>query len=165
MFSCNAPVPGRVARLATDLRPVLSGLERVRERHSLLVKRLGDGDYSRIQSRVRRVLSGTPPVRARVTGIGQFADPPRGPGPVVYLAVESPGLVAVHGRLVEEFGAIEGLEGEGYVPHVTLARGGDPAVAERILDREIEPVTWEITELELYDATHEAVAGRISLPA
>ncbi|PSQ16114.1 phosphoesterase [Halobacteriales archaeon QS_8_69_26] len=167
MFSCNAPVPGRVSRIADDLYPLLVGFERVRERHSLLVKRLGDADggADHLVGRVRRALSGLPPVRVRTGGIGVFEDPPVGTGPVVYLAVESPGIVTAHERLVEEFGAVEGLEGEGYVPHVTLARGGDPAAVRRLRERDPDPVTWTVEELHVFDAAHEEVAARISLPA
>jgi 2'-5' RNA ligase len=167
-FSVNAPVPGRVARVADDLRPALSAFASVRGRQTLLVKRLTDDrgpDLDRLDGRVRRALSGTPPARARVTGIDAFRDPPRGPGPVVYLAVESPGLRRVHEALVAEFGAVEGLEGPDYVPHVTLARDGPTGAADRLVARAVDPVEWTVSELEVYDAVREVVARRISLPA
>lgn len=158
-------MPGRVARIASQLRPELAAFESVRERPGLLLKRLGTGGIDQKAQRVRRVLSGTPPIRARVTDFDTFDDPPRGAAPVLYLHVESPGVREVHATLVEEFGAVEGLEGEGYTPHFTLARGGAEDVAERLVDRDIDPVEWTITELEIYDATHKEPARRISLPA
>jgi len=97
--------------------------------------------------------------------VDYFARPPRGPGPVVYLAVESPGLRRLHRRLVERFGAVPGLEGDDYVPHVTLARGGDPAAAERAATRDVEPVAWTVSELEAWDAERREAIGRIDLPA
>ena len=164
MYSLNSPIPGRVARIASELRPVLSAFESVRERHSLLVKRLGRGNLNRTVARAREVLAGTSPVGARVTGIDVFRDPPRGPGPVVYLAVESSGLRDIHAALLREFGAIERLEGDEYVPHVTLARGGSPlAATEELLARAVDTVEWTITELEVYDARRKSVQRRISL--
>lgn len=166
VYSLNAPVPGRVARLAADLFPELVAFETVRDRHTLVVKRLGDAadEYSRLEACARRALAGTPACEARVARIDYFERPARGPAPVVYLAVESPGLVALHRRLCETFEPVPGIESEDYVPHVTLARGGDLAAARRLADREIEPVTWTITELELYDAAYGERAGVVRLP-
>lgn len=166
MYSLNAPVPGRVSALTAELFPHLVGFESIRERHSLLLKRLGDEEFTHLAERVRRELRGAPTVEARVTGIDYFEDPPRGSRPVVYLAVESPGLDRLHRRLVDRFGAVEGLEGDEYTMHVTLARGGGDVDAARALAaREIEPITWTITELRLWDAVHGETAGTISLPA
>lgn len=166
MYSLNAPVPGRVSALASELFPQLVVFESIRERHSLLLKRLGDDEFSHLTERVRRELRGAPAVEAQITGIDYFEHPPRGSAPVVYLVVESPGLQQLHSQLVDRFGAIEGLEGEDYTMHVTLARGGgDVAAARRLADREIEPITWTISELRLWDAVHGEAAARISLPA
>jgi len=167
MLSCNAPVPGRVSRLADRMHPDLVGFESVRERHTLLVKRLGEvgpGGVDPVADRARRALSGLPPIRAKVDGIDLFEEPPMGPAPVVYLAVESPGIFEAHDRLVAEFGAVEGLEGEDYTPHVTLARGGDLAAARRLCERELDPVTWTVEELHLFDAAYAETVRRISLP-
>jgi 2'-5' RNA ligase len=166
MFSLNAPVPGDVSRIAGDLRGQLLGFESIRDDHTLVVKRLGDPEsFHALERRVRRALSGTPAMEARVSAVGVFEDPPRGSAPVVYLAVESPGLDRLHRRLVEEFGAVEGLEGEDYAMHVTLARGGDEETARRLADREVDPVTWTVSELQIYDATRSVPAARIALPA
>lgn len=166
MYSLNAPVPGRVAALAADLFPQLVGFESIREQHSVLLKRLGDDEFTHLAERVRRELQGAPTVEARITGIDYFEQPPRGSSPVVYLTVESPGLARLHDQLVEEFGVIDGLEGEDFTMHVTLARGGgDVAAARALAEREIEPITWTITELRLWDAINEEAARTISLPA
>jgi 2'-5' RNA ligase len=164
VYSLNVPAPGRVKRLVADLHPRLAGFERVRERHSLVCKRFESAEYDRLYERMRRVLDGVPTVVARVTGIGVFENPVRGPGPVVYLVVSSPGLVAIHERLVGEFGAIASLEGEEYVPHITLARGGsaDRAATLRALD--IEPIEWTVSALQFYDATHDERVSTLSLP-
>jgi 2'-5' RNA ligase len=168
MFSLNAPVPGEVKRLAGDLRTHLLPFDSVRESHTLVVKRLDDdaeGGRDRIEGQVRRALAGAPSFEARVTGIDAFEEPTAGPGPVVYLAVESPGLWRVHERLVDHFGAVEGLEGPEYTPHVTLARGGSPETAERLTSESIDPVTWTVSELRFFDARYRERLGRVALPA
>jgi 2'-5' RNA ligase len=169
VFSLNVPVPGRVRRVAADLHPRLAGFEQVREDHTLVCKRLGDpdpADHPVVEQRVRRALSGTAPFAVRVDGVGLFVDPPAGPDPVVYLAVESPGLRVVHERLCEEFGPVEGMEAEGYVPHVTLARGGDLAEARALADLDVEPVEWTVEALSFWHGGRGgAEAGRVRLPA
>ncbi|WP_254766418.1 2'-5' RNA ligase family protein [Salinilacihabitans rarus] len=166
MYSVNVPVPGRVRRLADELHPTLLGFDTVREEHSLLLKRLGEADHvSQLQQRTHRALERTPAVEARVTGIDYFADPPLGSAPVVYLAVESPGLESIHAALANSFDPVEGLEGPDYVPHVTLARGGDLETARRLADREIEPVQWTVSELEFFDGSYRLPVSRVPLPA
>lgn len=170
MYSVNAPVPGAVERLASELFPELAAFDRIRERHSLLVKRLGDIEAAqvgpdRLAERLRPVLAGTPAFEARVSELDYFPEPALGPGPVVYLAVESPQLRRLHLRLVEEFGAVDDLEGESYVHHVTLARGGSVEDAARLAERDIEPITWTVSELLLWNQTHREVVRRIPLPA
>jgi len=169
--SLNAPVPPAVERLAADLAPALSGLKR-REDLSLLVKRFETPDPG-TEKRARRALRGAEPCAARTAELGVFADPPTGPAPVVYLAVESPGLRAVHERLCAAFDTVPGLEGDGYVPHVTLARGADAAfgtdapreVAARLEGRAVGPVTWTVDELYFRDVTYGEPTGTVSLPA
>lgn len=168
MYSLNVPIPGEVERLAESLRPALLGFETIRERHTLLCKRLGDappGGVPRLREQVRTALAGAPAFEARISGIDYFAHPPLGPGPVVYLAVESPGLRRVHQRLMADFSAVAEFEGDDYVPHVTLARGGDVATARQLAEQEVEPVTWTVNRLVLWDATYEESVAEFSLPA
>ena len=168
MYSLNVPVPGEVERIAEELRPALLGFDSIRERRGLVCKRLGDeppGGPARLREQVRTALAGAPAFELQVTGIDYFAHPPLGEGPVVYLAVESPGLRRVHDRLVAEFSVVEEFEGDDYVPHVTLARGGDVEAARRLAEREIEPVTWTANRLVLWDADYEEQVAEFSLPA
>ncbi|WP_254522023.1 2'-5' RNA ligase family protein [Natrinema caseinilyticum] len=166
MYSVNVPVPGRVRRLADDLYPEVVGFETVRENHSCLLKRLGDADHvAQLQQRAHRALEGAPAVEAEITGIDYFEDPPLGSAPVVYLAVESPGLEGIHADLADAFEPVEGLEGPDYVPHVTVARGGDLETATRLAAREIEPVRWTVSELEFWDGTYKLPVSRVSLPS
>lgn len=169
MYSVNVPVPNAVHEVARDLRPALTGFQRIRERHrqTLLLKRLPADDrreYLDAERRAREALVGAPAVEARITGLGAFREPPTGSAPVLYLEVESPGLQQLHGMLVDEFGAVgEVLEGDEYEPHVTLARGDGPDLGP-LLSREIEPITWTVEELEFYDATYYERISGLSLP-
>jgi len=167
VLSLNVPVPGEARRLAGELRPWLAAFDSIRDRHTLVAKRLDDtaeGGRARVEGRARRALAGAPAFEARVTGIDFFAEPTAGTAPVVYFAVESPGLDRIHDRLVEVFGALDGVEGAEYTPHVTLARGGAMEMAERLADRTIDPVTWTVSELEFYDARYRERIGTVSLP-
>lgn len=165
MRSVNAPVPGRVERVIEDLRPALGALDTLRERRTLVVKRLGDGEpaLGRIATRTRRALEDASPVGARLDGLDVFEEPVSGPGPVLYVRIESPGLRAIHDRLVDTFGAIEGLEGDAYVPHITIGRGGSPAAIGRIRSRSIPPISWTVERLVFWDASQGRVVGTISL--
>ncbi|MFC7167224.1 2'-5' RNA ligase family protein [Halospeciosus flavus] len=174
MYSVNVPVPQAVRSLAADLRPALSDFERIRQRPTLLCKRLpaeNRREYLDAERRARRALDGLPPFAVRIDGIDVFEDPPSGTAPVVYLSVTSPGLDEAHRRLVDEFGAIDGLEGEDFVPHVTLARqyDGGPVYREDPTDRlrrkEIDPIEWDATELQFYDASYGERIDSVSLPA
>lgn len=166
-FSLNVPVPGRVAAIGEQLRPALSAFASVRDRHTLVLKRLDAADREGLETRVRQALAGAPAFEARIRGIGAFEEPVAGPAPVVYLAIESPGLRQVHEQLCERFDPVLGIEGGDYVPHVTLARGGGAdamAALDHLQAREVDPVTWTVGELDFWDARHGEVTGRVSLP-
>ena len=167
MYSLNVPVPGPVRRLAADLAPDLTAFERVRDRHTLVVKRFdGESSLARLRERSRRPLAGVGPFEARVTGVGAFERPVYGEGPVVYLVVESDGLRRVHDRFVDEFGAVDDLEGPEYTPHVTLARGGGDRTleaVERLRGRGIDPVAWTVTELGIWSREYREIAARLPL--
>jgi hypothetical protein len=176
VYSLNAPVPSAVARLASDLaRDLPEARPRRRGEHTLVCKRLdggsspgaraGHGTAGRLDARVREAVTGTAPFAARIAGVDQFREAVIGPSPVVYLAVESPGLLDLHRRLCETFEPVEGLEGEAYTPHVTVARGGSSAAADALCDREIEPVEWTVEKLQVYDAQHAQPVSTLALPA
>ena len=185
MFSLNVPLPPAVDRLATDLHPKLSGFDRVRERRTLVCKRFGVEDVrdeederadrgdappreealDRLRERLRRPLAGVDPFEVAVAEIDVFDAPRSGSRPVVYLAVESEGLVRVHRRLCGAFGAVEGIEGEAYVPHVTLARGGNPkpGVVADLVDAEFDPIRWRVHALDVWDPEYREVAASVDL--
>jgi len=183
VFSLNVPLPPAVGDLATDLHPKLSGFDRIRERQTLVCKRFGVDDVAgdgRDRPRppkseavetlcrdLRGLMSGTVPFEVSVTGVDAFEAPASGSGPVVYLVVESDELVRLHRRLCAGYEAIEGIEGDEYVPHVTLARGGDSDAADEIVDRirriEVEPIRWRVHALDLYDPEFREVTATIKV--
>jgi len=114
---------------------------------------------------LRPLLAGTDPFDVAVTGIDVFDAPVSGSGPVLYLTVESDALVRVHRRLCAAYGAVEGIEGEEYVPHVTVARGGDPepGIVADLVGVEFEPIRWRVHALDLYDPEFREVAASIEL--
>jgi len=119
----------------------------------------------RVRAQVREHLTGQPAFEARVTGIDYFDEAASGPSPVVYLTVESPELRRLHGRLLELFSPVEGMEGDEYTPHVTIARGGDLAATQRLSERSIEQITWTVSRLTIRDARRGEPASSVSLPA
>jgi 2'-5' RNA ligase len=168
VYSLNAPVPPEIARLAIDLASDLPGADpRTRGEHTLLVKRLGtdgEGDLDHRIERVRETLRGVAPFEVRITGVDWFPEPETGTGPVVYLAVESPALAEVHRALCEVIDPVAHLEGEEYVPHVTIARGGDREEAERLTQRDVDSRTYTVDELAVWDAHRDVATTRFSLP-
>jgi 2'-5' RNA ligase len=169
VYSLNVPLPAAVPALARDIAHELPG-SRARQRgeHTLGVKRLSHGTdrpYSRLEARAREALAGQSAFTVSVTGVDYFPDAVIGSTPVVYLVVESPELVALHRRLAEVFEPVEGIEGEGYTPHVTVARGGDVSQVRRVVDREIDPIEWTVSELWFWDARQSKSVSTVSLPA
>jgi 2'-5' RNA ligase len=155
-----------VATLASDLAGRLPAARaRTRGRHTLVVKRLGDGDHAQLSARARDALRGSPTVAARVAGVDLFERPASGPSPVVYLRVESPGLQQLHETLAAAFPPVAGIEGADYVPHVTVARGGNPDRARELVETEVDPIEWTVDELVFWDADREQPGSRLSLPA
>lgn len=167
MYSLNVPVPADVARLATDLaRRLPEARDRVRGDHSLVIKRFdGSQSYAHLEARVREFLAGQPSYEARVTRVDSFESAVSGPSPVVYLEVESPQLQRLHNQLVDEFGAVAGFEGENYVPHVTIARGGTMEMASRLAETPIDSIIWTVTQLTFRDGKRGESISRVSLPA
>lgn len=162
MYSLNVPVPSEVSRLARGLAADLLDAT-PRDRHTLVAKRLGEGDPRLFAREIREIIAGTPPFSASVTGIDAFHHPPAGRAPVVYLRVESPTLVALHRELCEHYEPVAGFEGDGYDPHITIARGGD---ADRLLQRDLDvSVEWTVDSLFVWSAGYGEPVERIALPA
>ncbi|TKX83877.1 2'-5' RNA ligase family protein, partial [Halorubrum sp. SS5] len=119
----------------------------------------------RLRERLRRPLAGVDPFEVAATGIDVFDAPRSGSRPVVYLTVESDGLDRLHRRLCAAFGAVAGIEGDDYVPHVTLARGGnpEPGVVADLVDAAFDPVRWRVHALDVWDPEFREVAASVEL--
>jgi len=117
--------------------------------------------YARTSTRCSR---GPTPFPVAVIGIDIFDAPASGSAPVLYLVIESDALVRVHRRLCAAYGAIAGIEGDDFVPHITVARGGnpEPGVAD-LVGAEFEPIRWRVHALDLYDPEFREVAATIDL--
>lgn len=177
MFSLNVPVPPAVDQFADELHPQLAAFGRIRERRSLCLKRFRVSDVNgpggptpekerllaELRERLRPLLAGAERFDVRLTGIDYFGVPTEGSGPVVYLEAESEGLMRLHRRLCAAFDPIEGLEGDDYIPHVTLARGGTIDDAVELAEMEIEPIEWRVHALEIYDPDFRVPAATIQL--
>ncbi|MFB6103997.1 MAG: 2'-5' RNA ligase family protein [Halobacteriaceae archaeon] len=162
MFSLNVPVPGAVRGQAETFRPLLG--TGARAEYTLVAKRLVTATPRPvIETRVRQALADVSPFRARTTHVDVFESPTTGSGTVVYLAVDSDGLHAVHETLCAVVSPVPDVEGAEYTPHVTLGRTDDPAVVEAVLDREIDPVTWTVSTLTFYAADTHTVTGQLTL--
>lgn len=169
MYSLNVPIPGAVSSQVWDLRSTLAGFDRLRDELTLVLKRLdarSAGEFAAVERAMRQELSGVAPFEAEIDGVDVFEDPPAGPAPVIYLAVESPRLEALHEELVDRFGAVGAIEGEAYVPHITIARGeGDIDGLEEHGIGELDGYGWTVDRLEFWDARRELPAGDVGLPA
>jgi len=169
VYSLNVPVPAQVARRASDLaRELPNAHARPRGSHTLGVKRLvneRDESYSRLETKVRELLTGQPAFEVRITSIEYFPDAPTGSSPVVYFAVESAELERLHDRLAAVFEPVDEIEGDGYSPHVTIARGGSLDRARELAARGIDPVTWTVDELIFWDSKRCQSVSSVSLPA
>lgn len=165
MYSLNVPIPSEVAALARDIaRELPRAHARVRGEHTMGVKRFdSDAAYSRIEARTRELLAEHSTFEARIDEVGIFENAPIGTSPVVYLAVDSPDLRDIHSQLLDAFGPVEtGIEGENYRPHVTVARGGSPEMAERVLGA-VDPIEWTVSELQFWDAETNKPVSTLSL--
>lgn len=162
MYSCNVPVPPKVARLARGL--AADCIEATpRDRHTLVLKRLGEGNPDALARRIREILEGTPPFEVRTAGVELFREPTTGQGPVAYLRIESPTLYELHDTLCSVTEPIDGLGGDNYNPHVTIARGGD---ADRLAGTETGgSITWTVNSLLVWAGPYREPTARISLPA
>lgn len=167
LLSVNVPIGGKVKQVISELHPDLVSFTSVRERHTLVCKRFPGEEGSNIdqlESELRVTLRGMESFEVRVDGIGFFEEPVSGSAPVVYLGVTSDGLERLHWALVDAFGSVPALEGSSYVPHITLARGGDLDKAVELSNRNIDPVVWVVNEVWLWEGKYGERVRAISLP-
>lgn len=169
MYSLNVPVPRAVETRRDELAPSLERFQTVRDPLTLVVKRFGDrppASVDALQRRLEELLADWAPLAAHIDRIEAFESPAGGPAPVVYLAVDSPGIEALHHALVERFGTADvAIEGDAYVPHVTLARGGPLQGLDAVTGPLECPIEWTVEALELWSVRHEQPVATLSLGA
>ncbi len=167
VFSLNVPVPPAISRELESRRPLLAGAANVRDRRTLVVKRLPASDWDEfvaVEREVRRALADWPRFGVATAGLGCFRSPPAGSAPVVYLAIESPGLQRLHEHLVDILEMVPGIEGPDYVPHITLARGdGALTVLEQLREIGIADHEWEVDRLTFWNSRRQASIGDLHL--
>lgn len=165
MYSLNVPVPGAIAERAWALRSQLLDFEQLRDELTLVIKRLPVESGIELDSElpsIRDTLSGVDPFPVSLTGIDTFCTPPAGSAPVVYFVVESPAIHSIHERFIQEYGVVPDIEGEAYTPHITLARGGGQSTD--ITAIELEPITWTVDRLLVWDSKRSLPAAEFALP-
>ena len=85
----------------------------------------------------------------------------RGSSPVLYLEVKSPGMKALHEILVDVFGSVKGVEGENYIPHITIARGG--GVRDVDFSGFSGPTIWTAETLEFWNRDKRKKKNKVIL--
>lgn len=102
---------------------------------------------------VRKLCQVFPPIHVRIKGLGNFGSS------VLYLKVESPGLVSLHNQLVSALGIslvdqAACFEGPQYVPHLTLLqRQGAELPMGRLAElatKRFEPSSFTANSLTVY---------------
>ncbi len=168
MYSLNGTIPSAIVEQRDALEAELAVFDRIRDPLTLVIKRFGDrsgASIDALEAAVGDALAGWGPIAVRVTSIDAFVDPPSGVGPVIYLVVESPGLVELHETLTEQFGTADpAIEGPNYIPHITLARGGPKTGIESLTGHRIDPIEWTSEEIHLWSVRYEQPVWTLSLP-
>lgn len=168
VYSLNAAIPAAAIEQRDELLEHLESFETVRDPLTLVIKRFGTPDSTALSSLERslgEVLNEWGPMRAEIDGIDLFMDPPSGPSPVIYLGVSSHGLEALHRDLVDRFGVVDpAIEGENYIPHITIARGGPRVAIDELRDISLETHQWTIETVMLWSSRHDKPVKQFSLP-
>jgi 2''-5'' RNA ligase len=174
-YSLNVPLPGAIYDRLHGLLPHLSECSQRRRDPTLVCKRIptaGQADppgVSHLRTELApavaaagAVLTDGCPVTIR--GVDTFDAPPGGAAPVLYLGVDSPALQRLHAALCGHLEPVAGLEATAYVPHVTVARGCPPSSIDGAVTAGVEPLSFHVDALELYDSRHRAAVTRFALP-
>ena len=125
MWSLNVSIPQNIVRAIEEITLGVKGWEEICEEPTLVIKRFEKKDLDgHVKSEIRFLLENVEPFGIEIGNLERFDVAERGSSPVLYLEVKSPEVKALHENLVDVFGSVEGIEGENYIPHITIARGG-----------------------------------------
>ena len=106
-------------------------------------------------------LESVEPFGIEIENLERFDVAEKGSSPVLYLEVKSPEVKALHETLVDVFGSVEGVEGENYIPHITIARGGSGDYTE--FSGLSCDTGWTVEMLEFWDRGERKKRSKIIL--
>ena len=155
-------MPQNVVRLVGEVTPRLKGWEEVCEEPTLVIKRFERKDLDgHMESEIKFLLENVEPFNVKIGNLKKFDVAVRGSSPVLYLEIKSPGMKALHETLVSAFGCVKGIEGENYIPHITLARGG----GKEDINFSVLPgsTQWTAKMLEFWDRDKRRKKNKIIL--
>ena len=162
MWSLNVSMPQNIVRAIKEVTLGVSGWEEICEDPTLVIKRFEKGDVDgHVESEIRLLLEGVEPFDIEIGNLERFDVAERGSSPVLYLEVKSPGMKALHETLVDVFGSVKGVEGENYIPHITIARGGSGDYIE--FDGLSCDTEWTVEMLELWNRDGRKKKNKIIL--
>ncbi len=124
VWSLNVSIPQNIVRAIGEVTSELGQGGEVNEELTLVIKRFEKRDLDgHLESEIKILLENVEPFVVEIGNLKMFDVADRGTSPVLYLEVKSRGIKLLHETLVSSFGCVEGVEGENYIPHITIARG------------------------------------------
>jgi len=174
-YSLNVPLPGAIYDRLHSLLPHLQGCPQRRRDPTLVCKRVpttppgAPPSVGHLRTELAPAIAAAGAVltdgcAVTIRGVDTFETPPSGTAPVLYLAVDSPELLRLHAALCTHLEPVAGLEAAAYVPHVTVARGCPRAHIDGAIAAGVEPLSFHVDALELYDSRYRAPVTRFALP-
>ncbi|HIJ12598.1 MAG TPA: 2'-5' RNA ligase family protein [Halobacteriales archaeon] len=150
MWSLNVSIPQGIVRAIGEITPVLGRGEGIVEEPTLVIKRFEKEDLDgHIESEIKFLLENVEPFIVEIGNLEMFEVADRGTSPVRYIEVKSIGIKVLHETLVSVFGCVKGVEGENYIPHITIARGSG---AKNLDFSDFSgPIQWTANTLEFWD--------------
>ena len=162
MWSLNVSMPQNIVRAIREVALGASGWEEICEDPTLVIKRFEKVDVSgHVESEIKLLLESVEPFDIEIGNLERFDVAERGSSPVLYLEVKSPGMKALHEILVDVFGSVKGVEGENYIPHITIARGG--GVRDVDFSGFSGPTIWTAETLEFWNRDKRKKKNKVIL--
>ena len=162
MWSLNVSIPQNIIRAIEEVTLGVRGWEEICEEPTLVIKRFEKKDLDgHVKSEIRFLLESVEPFGIEIGNLERFDVAERGSSPVLYLEIKSPGVKALHENLIDIFGSVEGVEGENYIPHITIARGGSGDYIE--FSGLSCDTGWTVEMLEFWDGGERKKRSKIIL--
>ncbi len=162
MWSLNVSIPQGIVRAIEEMAPVSRGWEEIVEEPTLVIKRFEKEDLDgHIESEIKFLLENVEPFTVEIGNLEMFEVADRGTSPVLYIEVKSIGMKLIHETLVSVFGCVKGVEGENYIPHITIARGS--GVKNIDFSDFSGPTWWTAKTLEFWDGDKRKKKNQVML--